>query len=398
MQNYYKEENMKETIYIGIDIAKYKHDFCIISSTGEVIVQNNSFENNKKGFQLFFSYLKPYNKADVQILFESTAHYSMNLELELIDQGYSFMKMNGLIIKQFFKAQTLRKTKTDKADAFALTHYLMANTYKPNSNRLYHIYSLKSLCRTRDRLVKERSKFKVYITNELDKSFPEIKKFFDNKISITLLYILEKYKNKNKIALMKDYDSIRKVSAANFSFTRFLLLKQLAKESIGHPTETSDFLIESYVKSINCLSEQIDSIEKQIIEAVRKLDTHILSIPGIAEISAGSIIAEFGDIKNFESPEKMLAFAGLEPSIRQSGTLSTEGHMVKHGSGYLRNAIMRVVNSLVMHDQVFNEYYNKKRDEGKHHLVAQSHVAKKLIRIIYTLEIKDIDYDINFVK
>ena len=389
---------MKETIYIGIDIAKYKHDFCIISSTGEVIVQNNSFENNKKGFQLFFSYLKPYNKADVQILFESTAHYSMNLELELIDQGYSFMKMNGLIIKQFFKAQTLRKTKTDKADAFALTQYLMANTYKPNSNRLYHIYSLKSLCRTRDRLVKERSKFKVYITNELDKSFPEIKKFFDNKISITLLYILEKYKNKNKIALMKDYDSIRKVSAANFSFTRFLLLKQLAKESIGHPTETSDFLIQSYVKSIYCLNEQIDSIEKQIIESVRKLDTHILSIPGIAEISAGSIIAEFGDIKNFESPEKMLAFAGLEPSIRQSGTLSTEGHMVKHGSGYLRNAIMRVVNSLVMHDQVFYDYYNKKRDEGKHHLVAQSHVAKKLIRIIYTLEIKDIDYDINFVK
>ena len=389
---------MKETIYIGIDIAKYKHDFCIISSTGEVIVQNNSFENNKKGFQLFFSYLKPYNKADVQILFESTAHYSMNLELELIDQGYSFMKMNGLIIKQFFKAQTLRKTKTDKADAFALTQYLMANTYKPNSNRLYHIYSLKSLCRTRDRLVRERSKFKIYITNELDKTFPEAKKFFDNKISITLLYILEKYKNKNKIALMKDYDSIRKVSAANFSFTRFLQLKQLAKESIGHPTETSDFLIQSYIKSIYCLNEQIDSIEKQIIESVRKLDTHLLSIPGIAEISAGSIIAEFGDIKNFESPEKMLAFAGLEPSIRQSGTLSTEGHMVKHGSGYLRNTIMRVVNSLVMHDQVFNDYYNKKRDEGKHHLVAQSHVAKKLIRIIYTLETKGIDYDINFVK
>ena len=389
---------MKETIYIGIDIAKYKHDFCIISSTGEVIVQNNSFENNKKGFQLFFSYLKPYDKADVQILFESTAHYSMNLELELIDQGYSFMKMNGLIIKQFFKAQTLRKTKTDKADAFALTQYLMANTYKPNSNRLYHIYSLKSLCRTRDRLVRERSKFKIYITNELDKSFPEIKKFFDNKISITLLYILEKYKNKNKIALMKDYDSIRKVSAANFSFPRFLLLKQLAKESIGHPTETSDFLIQSYIKSIYCLNEQIDSIEKQIIESVRKLDTHLLSIPGIAEISAGSIIAEFGDIKNFESPEKMLAFAGLEPSIRQSGTLSTEGHMVKHGSGYLRNTIIRVVNSLVMHDQVFNDYYNKKRDEGKHHLVAQSHVAKKLIRIIYTLETKGIDYDINFVK
>ena len=157
---------MKETIYIGIDIAKYKHDFCIISSTGEVIVQNNSFENNKKGFQLFFNYLKPYNKADVQILFESTAHYSMNLELELIDQGYSFMKMNGLIIKQFFKAQTLRKTKTDKADAFALTQYLMANTYKPNSNRLYHIYSLKSLRTMSKKNCKKENMFYVQILKE----------------------------------------------------------------------------------------------------------------------------------------------------------------------------------------------------------------------------------------
>ena len=389
---------MKETIYIGIDIAKYKHDFCIISSTGEVIVQNNSFENNKKGFQLFFSYLKPYNKSDVQILFESTAHYSMNLELELIDQGYSFMKMNGLIIKQFFKAQTLRKTKTDKADAFALTQYLMANTYKPNSNRLYHIYSLKSLCRTRDRLVRERSKFKIYITNELDKSFPEIKKFFDNKISITLLYILEKYKNKNKIALMKDYDSIRKVSAANFSFPRFLQLKQLAKESIGHPTETSDFLIQSYVKSINCLSEQIDSIEKQIIESVRKLDTHILSIPGIAEISAGSIIAEFGDISRFSNSAKMLSFAGLEPGIIESGTMSSKGKMVKRGSGYLRYSLMNVSLTVIRYNNIFYDYYYKKISEGKCHRVALSHVCKKLIRVIYILETKNIQFDPSLLK
>ena len=384
--------------YIGIDISKYKHDFCIISNTGEVIVENSSFQNNKKGFQDLLEILKPYDKSHVRIAFEATGHYSMNLELFLIDKEYSFMKVNPILIKEFLKTRSLRRTKTDKADALNIAQYLMSVPYKPNSSLLYHTYSLKSLCRTREQLIKERSKFAVLLTNELDKSFPELKPFFNNMISSTLLFILDKYKNASHIALMKDYDSIRKVSAANFSFPRFLLLKQLAKESIGHPTETSDFLIQSYIKSIYCLNEQIDNIEKQIIESVRKFDTHLLSIPGIAEISAGSIIAEFGDIKNFESPEKMLAFAGLEPSIRQSGTLSTEGHMVKHGSGYLRNTIIRVVNSLVMHDQVFNDYYNKKRDEGKHHLVAQSHVAKKLIRIIYTLETKDIDYDINFVK
>ena len=131
--------------YIGIDISKYKHDFCIISNTGEVIVENDSFENNKKGFQLFLDLLKPYNKSDVHIAFEATGHYSLNLELFLIDQGYSFMKMNPLVIHQFLKARSLRRTKTDKADSLTIANYLMFVPYKPNSNLLYNIYTLKSL-------------------------------------------------------------------------------------------------------------------------------------------------------------------------------------------------------------------------------------------------------------
>ena len=181
--------------YIGIDISKYKHDFCIISNTGQVIVENYSFENNKKGFQELLEMLKPYNKSEVHIAFEATGHYSLNLELFLIDQGFSFMKMNPLVIHQFLKARSLRRTKTDKADALSIVQYLMSVPYKPNSNLLYNIYSLKSLCRTRELLIKERSKFAVLLTNELDNSFPELKPFFNNNISSTLLYILERYKN-----------------------------------------------------------------------------------------------------------------------------------------------------------------------------------------------------------
>ena len=180
--------------YIGIDISKYKHDFCIISNTGEVIVENSSFENNKKGFQYFLDQLKPYNKSSIQIAFEATGHYSLNLELLLIDQDYSFMKMNPLVIHQFLKARSLRRTKTDKADSLTIANYLMSVPYKPNSHLLYNIYTLKSLCRSREQLIKERSKFQVLLTNELDKSFPELKIFFNNIISSTLLYILEKYK------------------------------------------------------------------------------------------------------------------------------------------------------------------------------------------------------------
>ena len=384
--------------YIGIDISKYKHDFCIISNTGEVIVENSSFENNKKGFQYFLDQLKPYNKSSIQIAFEATGHYSLNLELLLIDQDYSFMKLNPLVIHQFLKARSLRRTKTDKADSLTIANYLMSVPYKPNSHLLYNIYTLKSLCRSREQLIKERSKFQVLLTNELDKSFPELKIFFNNIISSTLLYILEKYKNTNHISLMKDYESLRKISHGKFSYAKFARLKQLAKDSIGHHDDNSDLLISTYVSTINHFDEKIDPIDKQISTIIKELNPKMLTIPGLGEISAATILSEYGDIKNFSSPNKMLAFAGLEPSIIQSGTLQNNGKMVKHGSGHLRYSIMNIAMSILRYSPTFYDYYLKKRSEGKCHRVALSHVCKKLIRVIYTLEKNNINFDPSLLK
>lgn len=384
--------------YIGIDISKYKHDFCIVSNTGEVIVENCSFENNKKGFQELLEKLKPYNKSEVHIAFEATGHYSVNLELFLIDQGYSFIKMNPLVIHQFLKARSLRRTKTDKADALTIVQYLMSVPYKPNSNLLYNIYTLKSLCRARELLIKERSKFAVLLTNELDKSFPELKPFFNNNFSTTLLYILEKYKNTNHISLMKNYDSIRKVSHGKFSYAKFAKLKELAKNSIGVHNENSDLLISTYISIYNDFNDKINPIDKQISTIIKELNPRMLSIPGLGEISAASILSEYGDIKNFSSPAKMLAFAGLEPSVIESGTLSSNGKMVKHGSGHLRYSIMNTAMIILRYSPTFYDYYLKKRSEGKCHRVALSHVCKKLIRVIYSLEKYDNDFDSTSLK
>ncbi len=378
--------------YVGIDISKYKHDFCIISNTGEVIVENSSFENNKKGFQYFLDQLKPYNKSNVQIAFEATGHYSLNLECFLTNQGFSYMKINPLVVHQFLKARSLRRTKTDKADSLTIASYLMSVPYKPNSNLLYNIYTLKSLCRSREQLIKERSKFEVLLTNELDKSFPELKTFFNNMISTTLLYILEKYKNTTHISLMKDYESLRKVSHGKFTYARFAKLKELAKDSIGHHNDNSDLLISTYVSTINHFNEKIDPIDKQISTIIKELNPKMLAIPGLGEISAATILSEYGDIKNFSSSGKMLAFAGLEPSIIQSGTLENNGKMVKHGSGHLRYSIMNIAMSILRYSPTFYDYYLKKRSEGKCHRVALSHVCKKLIRVIYSLE----KYNQNF--
>ena len=383
---------------VGIDISKYKHDFCIISSAGELIVENSSFQNNKIGFQSLLDQLKPYNKSEIHIAFEATGHYSLNLELFLVNNGYSFMKVNPLIIHQFLKTRSLRRTKTDKADSLTIAKYLMSAPYKPNSDLLYTIFTLKSLCRARENLVKERSKFAVLLTNELDKSFPELKPFFNNMISSTLLYILEKYTNTKHIAAMKDYDSIRKLSRGKFTYAKFAQLKELAKNSVGFSNENTDLLISTYISIYNDFNNKIDPINKQISTIIKELNPRMLTIPGIGEISAATILSEYGDIKNFSNSNKMLAFAGLDPSINQSGTLEYNGKMVKHGSGHLRYAIMNSAMAVLRFSPKFYDYYLKKRSEGKCHRVALSHVCKKLIRVIYSLEKNDIDFNPSLLK
>lgn len=303
------------------------------------------------------------------------------------------MKINPLVVHQF-----LRRTKTDKADSLTIANYLMSVPFVSNSRLLYHIYSLKSLCRSREVLIKERSKIAVSLTNQLDLTFPELKPFFKNNISTTLLYILDKYKNANHISLIKDYDSIRKVSHGRFSYVNFIKLKELAKNTVGYYDSNTDLLISTYVSLYNELSNKIDPIDKQISTIIKELNPKMLSIPGLGELSVASIFAEYGDIKNFSSPAKMLAFAGLEPSVIESGTLQSNGKMVKHGSGHLRYTIMNSAMSISRFSPTFYDFYQKKRFEGKSHRVALSHVCKKLVRVIYTLEKNNIDFNPNLLK
>ncbi len=385
-------------IYIGIDISKYKHDCFICSDTGEVIVENLSFENNEKGFQEFESQLKSYDNSSVHIGLEATGHYGLNLKLFLEKKGYTFMEFNPLLVKEFCKSLTLRRTKTDKVDANVICQKLMSVPYKPNPNLFYHKYSIKSLTRLRETLIKQRSKHMVQITNVLDILFPEFKPFFSNHFSSTSLYILKKYKTTDKIAKMKDFDSINSISHGRFSYAKFVKLKDLAKNTIGESNTNFELELEVLLNLYYEIDSKISLLDKQISTIIKELNPPTLSIPGIGVISCASIISEFGEISRFSSTSKMLAFAGLEPGIIESGTLSSKGKMVKRGSGYLRHTLMNVAMIVISNNHTFYEYYHKKRLEGKCHRVALSHVCKKLIRIIYTLETKNIQFDPSLLR
>ncbi len=381
--------------FVGIDISKYKHDCCIISAADQQVVSEFTFQNDKNGFSELLAALQSLSSPeDIRIGFESTAHYALNLELFLEQAHHSFMEVNPVLISEYKKSTSLRRTKTDRVDCESIARWLMTVEYKPHSKGFYHAYSLKSLTRLRDRLIRQRSFYLVKITNVLDHTFPEFKPFFNERFSKTALYLLENYGSAEKMARMNavSYEKLKSLSRGKFSPQQFLTLKALAANTVGVNNSIFDTELSSLLTLYKTAAEQICVIEAQIIELIEEVRPHYMSIPGIGPLSAAIIYAEYGDVSNFSSPAQMLAFAGLEPGINESGAESHKGRMVKRGSSQLRYALMNCVLPLIRFDITFAAYYAKKRSEGKPHRVAVSHVAKKLVRVIFALERQNTDF------
>ena len=382
--------------FIGIDISKYKHDCCIISAADQKVVSKVTIKNNKAGFDELLTIINSLsNPEDIRIGFESTAHYALNLELFLENSLLTFMEVNPVLISEYKKSKTLRRTKTDSVDCESIARWLMTVEYKPHSKGFYHAYSLKSLTRLRDKLIRQRSFYLVKITNVLDHTFPEFKPFFNERLSKTALYLLENYGSAEKMARMNSasYEKLRSLSRGKFSPQQFLRLKELAANTVGVNNSIFDVELNSLLSLYKSLVKEIDTIEKEINKLIEEVHPHYMSVPGIGSLSAAVIYSEYGDISNFTNPGQMLAFAGIEPGINESGTESHGGKMVKRGSSQLRYTLINCCLPLIRYDMTFAAYYAKKRGEGKPHRVAITHVAKKLIRVIYALERQDIDFN-----
>ena len=381
--------------YVGIDISKYKHDVCIINVFGEVICDALSFTNDAAGFAELLNILSQSGQDEMRIGFEATAHYALNLKLFLEKNGYSFMELNPLLVNKFIKGQTLRRTSTDKLCANAIARYMLQVEYKPYPASFYHNYSLKSLTRLRDRLVRQRSGYLVRLTNVLDHIFPEFKPFFENRFSATALYILANYGSPEAIANMnsRSFDILRRKSRGAFTMDKFVKLKSLARNTVGGWNSIFELELETLLDIHTRIDDKINRLEAEITGIISEMNPPTLSIKGVGPISAAIIISEIGDIRRFTSPDKVLSFAGLEPGYFQSGTFEHSGRMVKRGSSILRYTIINCCRSMRLHNEVFSAYYYKKIAEGKPHRVVLSHMAKKLVRLIYKLETTGTPFD-----
>ena len=387
--------------YVGIDISKYKHDCFILDQSGSTVVNDFVFANSHEGFASLKTLLQSIASPDeIKIGFEATSHYTSNLKRFLENAHYSFMESNPALISKFIHAQTLRKTKNDAIDSQSIARWLMTVDYKPYPKGFYHTYSLKSLTRLRDSVVRQRSLYMVKLTNILDHIFPEYKPFFKEHFSSTSIFILEKYGTPERISSIpdEDYETIRCISRGKFSYARLISLKELAANTVGESNPIFETQLTSILTLYKTADAEVARIESEIIPLVEELNPRMLTIPGIGPITAAVIASEYGDFNRFSSASQMLSFAGLEPGYFQSGTMEFRGKMVKRGSSQLRYVLMNCVVPLIRFDPVFASYYHKKRLEGKPHRVALSHTAKKLVRVIYTLETQGIDYNASKLR
>ncbi len=373
-------------IYIGIDVSKDKHDCFITNSDGEVLFNAFTIANNRDGFNELYQKIESVMEdvTKVKVGLEATGHYSYNLLGYLIDKGLPAYVINPLHTNLYRKSLSLRQTKTDKVDARTIASMPMSDVnLKSYSDTSYHNEELKSLTRYRFDKVKERAKLKTSVSRLVCILFPELEKMVPTLHMASVYALLSEFPGAKQVAnahLTRLANLLSEASKGRYSKDTAITFREAARASIGSNMPAKSLELKHTIKLIQELDSEIDEIENEI-------NSPILSIPGINYRMGAMIIAEIGDFSRFDSPDKILAYAGLSPSTYQSGQLDgAYSHMEKRGSRYLRYALYNAAKYVCHWDPTFAAYLAKKRAEGKHYNVAISHAVKKLVRVIYHLE------------
>ena len=382
-------------VCVGIDVAKDKHDCFILSSEGEVLADVFTIANNREGFETLLqriqSCTRPSDKIKVGL--EATGHYSYNILGFLLNNGLPTFVINPLLTNLFRKSTSLRRTKTDRIDARTIATMLMSDVdLKSYTDTAYHNEELKSLTRYRFDKVSERAKLKQSVSRLVNILFPELETLVPTLHMVSVYAVLSEFPGAKQIAdahLTHFKTVLSDASKGRYDREKAVEIREAAKTSIGSTMPAKSLELQHTIRLIRELDKEIDEIEAAIKTIIDEMAPPILTIPGISYRMGAMILAEIGDFSRFDSPDKLLAYAGLSPSTYQSGKLNATGayaHMEKRGSRYLRYALFNATRYVCIWEPSFAAYLAKKRVEGKHYNVAISHAAKKLVRLIFALQ------------
>lgn len=378
--------------YCGIDIAKYKHEASVIDETGKALLDSISFANSKEGCEKVLSLFERLDipKEELLIGMEATGHYWLSVYGYLLEQGFEVKVINP-IQSEAFRKMYIRQTKNDSKDSFIIAQVMRFGQFSATTLSEETIVALRQLSRYRLALVDACGDCKRRIIALLDQVFPEYDSLFSDTFGTTSKEILTKYPTPEDmlaVSTRKLTSVLEKASRGRFGKEKAEQLKAMAAGSFGicFAKDAFAFQIRQLIEQLNFLERQIEELEKHISALLQQTGSYITTIPGVGETLGAIILSEIGDIHRFDAPNKLVAFAGLDVKVSQSGEFTgTRQKISKRGSPYLRRAIWLAASRAAFCDPVLSAYYQSLRARGKHHLTAIGAVARKLCNTIYTI-------------
>lgn len=390
-------------LFVGIDVASKKHDVAIAAPYGEIITEPFTISNDLEGFKKLRKEILSHTESldEVHIGIEETGIYSKNICEFLALCGFVVHMINPVLTSNSRKSQSVRLTKTDPIDALAICRYVEYNLKRLNSYTptLYIYDEIKSLSRARIDIQMRLNKAKTEWARLLDITFPEFKKAYSHQ-SKWVYKLFSSYSTTDLISRMHTKTLVDLIGVKGDRIIAANHIKKIAKATIGQTFQTYSFLIKNTLSDISHYTAQMNGLEKEITRLITEHFSYILTIPGVGPITAGLIVGEIGDINRFNSPNALVAFAGLDPTVYESGEFKGKKVSIsKRGSRYLRTAIytstrVACINPYVK-DNKFKQKYLKKIIQGKHHSSAICNVCKNMINVIYSLLISGKEFNYN---
>lgn len=386
--------------YLGIDVGKNTHVASMMDDNAKIIFKAFSFANSLDDAENLLQKIQPY-KDNLEIGMEATGHYWLSLYSFLTDNNFVVHVVNPIQTDGWRKGTEIRKRKTDIIDSVLIADLIRYGDFLETSLSDEDTLSLRNLSRFRNYLISSISDLKRKAIAVLDQVFPEYESVFTNIFGQTSKEILK------SLSLPSDYENLSakkleevlsNITMKNKATQAITKLSEKANRSFGISfcKESFAFQLKLIIEQICFVEEQVHSVEEEIDSLLSAMDTYIKTVPGVGNITAATILGEIGDINRFDNPSKLVAYAGLDSSVCQSGEYDApSGHLSKRGSPYLRKALYYAAVRAEFCDPVFNAYYQKKRSEGKHHLVATNAVARKLCHTIYAVLKNNTPYEIK---
>lgn len=376
---------------IGIDIGKNHHEASIVSFEGKQIGHSLRFATTHKGADSLMNFISKYiGNSPCVFGMEATGHYWYPIYSFLKTKGYTIYVINP-IQSDSLRKMYIRQTKNDSIDSFLIAEVIRFGQFSTTSMADENILAMRQLCRYRDSVISSRTEIKLRISTIMEQIFPEYEKQFSSLWLSTSMGILEKYltpENIQNAPIDELFKIIKDKSHNKLTMKKAISIKEAAADTFGIKIaqDAFSFQLKQLIDRMNFLDVQIEALDCEIMSYYEKFDCYLHTIPGIGMIGAATILAEIGDIHRFKSASALVAFAGIDPTVRQSGEFnSIHNHMSKRGSPYLRHAIFLAATTCSFHNSPLNAYYKKKRAQGKHHLTATGAVARKLTTVIYAV-------------